>query len=306
MFQHTLSTLFGPFARSGNMRGMLLMVIATLAVTCMQIGIRRLYNDLHPFEIAFFRNLFGAVALTPFFLRYGVKVLASSQLKLHGLRGILNIISMMMWFTAVGTTGLAQIAALSFAAPLFATLFAMWILKERVPPLRWVVLACGFVGMLVILRPGVAVLNTGALLVVGSATLWAATLMVIKVISRTDSSITTTAYMSVFMTPMALLAASTHWIWPNLEQLGWLAGIGALGTTGQLCVVQSLREAEASLVLPLDFTKLLWSALFGFLLFGEVPDAFIWMGGVMIFASSTYLVLKSGTRPPATPSPVGK
>src|SRR3546814_5884142 len=121
------------------------------------------------------------------------------------------------------------------------------------------------------------------MLVIGSSVVWAFALMIIKVLTRTESSVTITAYASICLSPICLVAAIPHWTWPGVEQLAWLAGIGIVGTVAQTVMNQSFKLADASAVLPIDFSKLLWASALGFAMFGEVPDLVTWIGGALIF-----------------------
>jgi len=287
---------------SGNLRGIILMLISTVAFAAMHAAVRHLSGELHPFEIAFFRNAFGLLVLAPWFLRYGLAPLRTGRLPLHGLRAGLNIIAMLAFFYALSITPLARVTSLSFTVPIFATLLAMVVLGEVVRLRRWVAMFCGFVGTLIILRPGLAELDQGSLLVLLSAALWACTLIVIKVLSRTDSSITITCYMVVFMAPLSLVPALWVWQWPTGQQLLWLVAIGVVGTLGQLIMTQALKEAETSVVMPFDFFKMIWASMLGFLFFAEVPTVFIWIGAGIIFVSTSYIAYRehkvTRARPP--------
>ena len=112
------------------------------------------------------------------------------------------------------------------------------------------------------------------------------TLIVIKVLGRTDSSVTITAYMSLMMAPLSLPFAVSVWQWPTIEQLAWLVLIGILGGCAQIFLVAALKRAHAKDIMPLDFLKLIWASVIGFFVFHEMPDALTWVGGVMIVASS--------------------
>ncbi len=251
--------------------------------------VRHVSAGIHPFEIAFFRQVFGLAVLTPWLLRYGLAPFRTRRIRLHGLRAAFNLVAMLAYFTAVSLMPLADVMALAFAAPIFTTLLAIPVLGEVVRLRRWVAILFGFIGVLVILRPGITVMQTGSMLVLLSAAVWACALIVIKTLGRTESSLTITIYMSLLMAPFSLIPALFFWQWPDLRQLAWLVAIGAFGTIAQLMLVQSLKEAETQVVMPADFLKLIWAAALGFLLFGEVPDAFTWIGGAMIFASTTYI-----------------
>lgn len=272
--------------------GALLMALAAAAFSVMHAAIRHLSAEMHPFEIAFFRVFFGFFALAPVFLRQGWAPLRTGKLKLLAWRGVLNSAAMLMFFFSLSITPLATVAALSFTAPLFATLLAMLLLRETVRLRRWTAIAVGFAGTLLILRPGIVEIGLGPLLVIGSSIVWAFALMIIKVLTRTESSVTITAYASIFLSPFCLAAAIPHWTWPGLDQLAWLAGIGIVGTVAQTAMNQSLKVADASAVLPVDFSKLIWASAIGFALFGEVPDLWTWIGGALIFAGATYVGIR--------------
>lgn len=270
------------------------MLLATVAFACMHAAVRHVSADIHPFEVAFFRNLMGFLVIAPLFLRYGFTPLRTGRFGTHVIRALINVVAMLMFFAGLATTPLAQVQALGFTAPLFATLLAIAFLGERVGARRWTALAVGFFGALIILRPGYQSINLGPLLVVGSAAIWAVALIIIKQLSRTDSSVTITAYMTLLMTPLSLVPALWVWQTPDLHQFLWLTVIGVLGTLAQLLMTQSLRLADASVVLPLDFTKLLWGTAIGYLAFNEIPDIWTWVGGAIIFTGVTYITVREG------------
>ena len=270
---------------------MLMMVTSTIGFAGMHACVRHLSDDLHPFEIAFFRNALGILVMIPWFMRLGLAPLRTQRLGLHMLRAAVNIFAMLAFFMALSMTELARVQALAFTAPLFATLLAIIWLGERVGLLRWLALIVGFTGAMLVIRPGLQVLDSGSLLVVISAAIWAVALIIIKSLSRTDSSVTITLYMTLLMTPLSLIPALFYWQWPTLEQLYWLVLVGILGTLGQMAMAQSFRLAEATAVMPLDFMKLIWGALLGYLFFSEIPDAWTWIGGTVIFTSATYIAL---------------
>ena len=189
-------------------------------------------------------------------------------------------------------TPLADVSALSFTAPLFASSMAVLLLREELPGYRALGLGLGFAGTLLVLRPGSAGFSQGHALLLGSAAVWGVTLVVIKTLGRTNSSLTITIYSGTIMTPISLAAAAFYWQWPDLEQLSWMILVAALGTAGQISLAQSLRIGEATAVLPVDFLKLVWTTVFGFIFFSEIPDVWTLAGGMVIFLATTYLALR--------------
>ena len=268
------------------------MLASTVFFSGMHGTVRVLSNDIHPFEVAFFRNLFGIVAIAPWVFKYGFSFLRTSRIGLHAGRAGLNVFAMLAFFMALSLSPLALVQALGFTAPLFTTVLAIFLLGEKVRARRWAALAIGFVGVIVILRPGSQPLELGALLSVGSAAVWGLCLIMIKQLARTDSALTITAYMVLFMTPLSFIAAAFVWVWPTPEQLVWLFACGLLGTFGQWMMAQSFRYADATVVLPLDFGKIIWGAMIGYFFFGESIDGWTWLGAVIIFAGGLYITLR--------------
>lgn len=279
-------------SRASNLRGILLMVAATLCFTVMGVTARHVSERIHPFEVVFFRVAFGFVLLLPLVLRYGLVHFRTRRLGLHGARAGLQVVEMMIYFTGLTMIQYAQVQALTFTTPLFATLLAVLVLRERVLAFRVVGLLVGLIGALVVVRPGLVPLEAGSLLILTSALGWAGVIIMVKSLARTDSSLTITAWMIVLMSPLALVPALFVWVWPTWTELGWLALAGLSGTLGQLAVAQAFRVADTSVVLPFDYLKLVWAALLAWVVFGEVPTAWIWLGGSVIFAGGLYLTLQ--------------
>ena len=199
---------------------------------------------------------------------------------------------MISFFVGLTMIPLAEVTALSFSAPLFATVLAVLIMGERVRIRRISALLVGFAGVMIILRPGLEVVSTGALFILGSSMVWAVAMTIIKSLTRTESAVTATLYAAVFMAPLTLIPALFVWTNPTFEQLLWLIGVGAFGTVGHIAFAQAFKVAEMSAVLPLDFLRLVWASAFGFLVFAETPGVATWIGGLVIFASASYIAFR--------------
>lgn len=280
---------------SGNLRGIVWMALSTVAFVAMHASVRHVSKELHPLEIAFFRQLFGIVALAPVFIHYGLGSLRTKQLPLHTARAAVNVIAMFAFYYGLSTTPLAQVSALAFSSPIFATILAMLFLGEKVRLRRWLAILVGFSGVFIAFLPDIretGAVGLGSLSVLLSSVTWAIALIMIKILGRTESSITITAMMVLLMTPMSFLPALAVWEWPTWGALAWLLLIGIAGTIGQLTVTQALKEGDTNVVMPIDFLKLIWAASLGFLWFGEIPGLSTWAGGAMIFVSTTYIALR--------------
>ncbi len=285
-------------------RGILLMCIATVFFSAMHVLVRYAAREVPPFQIAFLRNAFGVIVFLPLLVSGGLRFLRTERLGLHAVRGLLNVVAMLMFFTSLSLTPVARVTALAFTAPLFTALLSVVFLGERFRARRWAALVLGFAGMLIILRPGMIPVDPGALLAVGSASLWAVTMIVIKLLSRTESSFAITAYMNLFLALFSLGPALWVWVVPPPEMWFWLVAIGVIGTVAQLALSQALKETEPTAVLPFDFLKLVWAALLGFWAFGEVPDIWTWVGAAVVFGSGFYIAWREHgerARRPAAP-----
>ena len=260
-----------------------------LFFSSLNAAIRYLTASLHPFEIAFFRNLFGLAFMLPWLFRSGMAGLKTGRLKLYVWRTAIGLSSMLLSFSALALLPLSLAVALSFTAPLFVTMGAALFLGETVRIRRWTATLLGFAGILVIVRPGAAPLNIGMLLMIASAALNAATTLIVKRLSGTESANAIVTYMVLLMTPMSLAPALFVWQAPPVSLWLLLVGLGLAGTLGHLCYVRALRLAEASAVLPFDYGRMIFSALIGYYAFSEIPDRWTWIGSAIIAGSAIYI-----------------
>ena len=279
---------------SGNLQGMGLMFFAVFLFGIEVAMIRHVTNSVHPFEVAFFRNVFGLLVVLPWFVRYGIVPLRTPIFRLHMIRASLSVVGGLCLFYAISVTPLARIAALGFLVPIFTMIGAILFLGERVSIGRWAAIAFGVAGTFVIIRPGFETIDLGTMLRIFASFIFGGLLTLMKVMTRTDSSVTITTYAILLPIPMFLFAAFFFWEWPRWETLGWLAAMGIIGTTAQLIFAQALRLADTNVIMPLDFFQLVWSALFGFMIFSESPNRFTFIGGFMIFASTTGIAWREG------------
>lgn len=279
-------------ATPGNaaLAAILWMIGAAFFFSILSATIRHLSGELHPLQIAFFRNLFGLVFMLPWLAGAGLGSLRTGRFGLYLWRTVIGLLSMVAWFWALALLPFAEAVALSFTTPLFATMGAALVLKERVRLRRWSATLIGFLGVLVILRPGAAeALNIGAVLVIASCALSGATTLMVKDLLRTESSNAVVTYMVLLMTPISLAPALFVWEWPRAETWAILLGMGLVATVGHICVTRSYKIAEASAVLPYDYTRMIFAAAIGYLWFAEVPDLWTWVGAGIIAASAIYI-----------------
>ena len=274
------------------MRGIVLMCLSTIAFSIMHGLVRFVSEVLPPFQIAFFRNIFGLAFLLPLLMRSRFAILRTKQIGLHALRGVINMAAMLMFFTALAISPIAKVTALGFTAPIFMAILAVLVLGERFRIYRWSAIFLGFVGMLIILRPGLVAIDTGALLVIGSAALWAVAMIIIKIQSRTESSLTIVAYMGIFLGVFSI--APAVWVWQpfGLQTLGFMVLIGLFGSIAQMAISESLKETDSTALMPFDFLKLIWTAMIGVWFFSEIPDIYTWIGATVIFLSGLFIAIR--------------
>ena len=268
-----------------NFRGMAFSLASTVGFSIAHGLVRPISADIHAFEIVFFRSVFGFLTVAPWFLRHGFAPLKTQRLGLHILRVAIGVTSSLLFYWALATAPLAKVTALSFLGSIFGVLYAGLFLGEVVSMKRWVAIFAGFAGTLVILRPGVAEIEFGSILALVAAAIWALAMALVKVLSRTETSVTITSYTVLMFAPVALVASLFVWQWPSWSLLGWLALMGIAATSSHLLFTQALREADVNVVLPFDFLRLIWIALIGFFFFAEVPSLFTWIGGAVILLS---------------------
>jgi drug/metabolite transporter (DMT)-like permease len=265
------------------------MLLCGLSMSAMHASIRHVSAGLHPFEIAFFRLVFGLLPLLPWFIKLGWSPLKTKRPGMIVFRGVLNLVCMLAFFVALAITPLAEVTVLVFTAPIFATMLAVFVFGEKVGLLRWGAIGFGFLGALVVLRPGFEALSLGSALALFAAIVWGVCLIIIKSLGKTDSSLTITVYMSLVMAPLSLLPALLVWQWPTAEQFLWLVAIGVFGGIGQMAMAEALRIGDTHVVMPIDFVRLIWISAIAYVVFAEVPGFYTWLGGAMIFAATGFI-----------------
>lgn len=276
-------------ALPASSRGAVFMIASAAGFAVMMAIVRYLSRELHPFEVAFFRNLFGVLFMVPWMLRVGRDSLATERMGMHFLRSAAGLAAMLTFFTALSLLPLAEVTALTFTTPMFTTIGAALILRETVKARRWTATLVGFAGALIILRPGTEALRPEALVALAAAALMALAFLTVKSLSRTENPNAIVVMMGLLMTPMSLLPALFVWETPAAQLWPWLLGLGLSATIGQVFLTRAFAAADASAVLPFDFSRLVFVSILGFVFFGERPDLWTWVGGGVIVAAAAYI-----------------
>ncbi len=271
------------------MRAAWLMLGSTLSFGFMALAIRYATAFVPTQEVAFFRNAFGLVALLPMLLRPGRAPLKTQQLPRYFLRSAIGLASMLCAFWALGHLPMAQAVSLSYSTPLFVTIAAVLWLGETVRVRRWAAVIIGFIGVLVIVRPGTGSFSAGSLMAVAAAVLSSVVAIQIKQLTRVDSADTVVFYTYVFWVPLSLIPALFVWQWPTGIAWVWLALTGVMGTLGQLLWTRALRLGEVSALTPISFMQLPLVSVMAWLLFGEALDRWTVIGALIILGSNAYI-----------------
>ncbi len=251
---------------------------------------KHLTAELPIIVMVFFRALFGLLFLVPWLMRNGIDGLRTTRPVLMASRGLNTLFGLYFMFAAVALIPIADVVAILYAKPLFASLAAVLILGEVMYARRWTALAVGAIGMLLIVRPGFVELNYGVLFALLAMTSGAYTTITVKILTRTESpdAIVAWALLGVLLT--SLIPALMDWQTPNGEQLLWLVAVGGLATGFQRCLTRAYAAADATAVMPFEFSRLIFAAVIGFVVFGQLPDVWTWAGGTVIFAAAFYMV----------------
>ena len=270
-------------------RAALLMLGSTVFFGLMAVAIRLASETLHTFEIAFFRNFFGVVAALPLLLRHGPGLLKTTQLPRYFIRCVIGVLSMFCGFWAIGHLPLAQAVALSYSTPLFVTMAAVWLLHEHVRARRWAAVVVGFIGVLVIVRPGSADFSAGTLIALSAAVLSGLVSIQIKQLSHTEPADRIVLWTTLLWVPMSLGPALFVWEWPQGITWLWVAAAGLLGTGGHMLWTRALKLGDVSALTPISFMQLPVVAVFAYFLFGEAIDRWTVIGASIIFGANAYI-----------------
>lgn len=267
-----------------------------LSFTLMAISVRELAGAIHSFEILFFRSVGALVLLAPFAIAKGRAALRTKQPRLQIFRNVVHQAAQLGWITGVIALPLSEVFAIEFTTPVWATLIAAVALREHLTKHRAIAVTLGFLGILVILRPGISTIEPGALATLAAAVGFAITLVSTKALTRTDPALTILVYMSLIQLPIGAALATTVWVTPAPGQLLWLFLVGATGLTAHFCTARALALADATVVVPMDFMRLPLIVAVGALLYSETAEPLVLLGAVMIFAGNYYSIRREHRR----------
>lgn len=271
---------------------MLLMMASMAFFSLMNIFIRYASLELHSTQIVFLRNAFSVLLLLPYALMQGRRFFSTQRPGGHFWRGTIGILGMQLWFYCITILPLTEATALSFTAPILTSIFAIVFLGEKAGWRRWCGIAAGFIGAMVIIRPNPANMDWSLLIVPCATSLWAIAALMVKNLTKTEPPSRIVFYMAVIMTCWALPMCLPFWQTPSWHVLGLCLLIALASTGAHLTMVAAYARADMMVLMPVDFFRLIFTALFAYIAFGEVADRFTWLGGGMIVASAVYIAYR--------------
>lgn len=299
---------YAPVAVNRPVLAAVLMTTAALLFAVIN-GLVRYAADLgyHPFQIAFLRSAFALLIMGPVILpvvrREGVRWLKTTRPGLFLARGLAATAAIILWMTALATMPMAEATAISFTSPLFATVGSALLLHERVRARRWTAIAVGFAGVLIILRPGVVAPEPGAFAALAAALGMATAVLLIKALTRTEPMQRIVLYTSLVLTAGTAIPAVL--VWQPLTPLMWAVavGLGGVGALNHMVITKAFESAEASVVIPFDYTRLPFAAVVGAVFFAQTTDMLTWAGALVIAGAAFYVArrehqISRGAGPP--------
>ena len=274
------------------------------AVSCVAVDtmlIRVVSREIHPFEIAFFRNLFSVAAVLPFLIRTGWGGLRTPRLPLHIARAALKLFALVCFFFAISQSPMAMVTAIAFSSPLFIALGSMAFLGEPWRRMRLMGLAVGFAGVLIVIRPGLAPMDASIVFAMLSALGLGGVGLLMKYVSVREAPHSVVALNVLLTIPIAAILMIPVWATPSPAMLGLMVVQGLIGGVSQLCVSRAMSMADASIISPIEFLRLPLVVVLAWFLFQEPTDVWTLAGGTIIFAATLATVLNERRRRPIEP-----
>ena len=259
---------------------------AIVSFMVMAVGARELSSELGTFEILFVRSVIGLLVLALLLGRRGWHQLATASFGLHFVRNLAHFAGQFGWFYGFAFIPLAAVVAIEITTPIWTALFAAILLGERITAARCGAICLGFAGVLIILRPGLAVVDPAAMAVLLGAVGFGLSITLTKKLAARDAPVAIVFYMALIQLPLGLVPATFNWVNPSPAHWPWLIAVGITALTAHYCMVRALAVADATVVIPMDCLRLPLISLLGLLLYNERIEWFLVAGAVLILAGN--------------------
>lgn len=260
------------------------MLGAVASFTTMAVAGREVFKELDVYQLMFYRSAIGLVLVLIFaaLSKGGFRQFRTRRLKLHFFRNMIHLVGQFGWFMALGLIPLAQLFALEFTTPLWIAVLAPFLLGEKLTKMRVVAVALGFIGVMVVLRPGLEEINFGSIVMLIGAVGFASAIMFTKHLTPTEQPLTIIFYMALMQTPVGLVLAFSQLHLPGFIVCLWLILVAFLGFSAHYCMARALRLADAIVVAPLDFIRLPLIGVIGMVLYAEPLELWVLAGGALV------------------------
>tara|TARA_B100001121_G_scaffold291639_1_gene292566 strand:- start:200 stop:1087 length:888 start_codon:yes stop_codon:yes gene_type:complete len=270
---------------TNNVKAIILALIASFCAVLMSVFLKLAQSDSNVFTIGFLRFFFGFLLITPFILKSKFKIYNTNNLKLHISRSLINVPMMILGFAALMYIPLEQIKAIGFLSPILVVILSVIFLKERIYLIRTFSLILGFIGTIIIIRPGIIEISIGVYMVLASALLWSSVIIITKLMSKTDSALTILTYQYTFVSLFTFPLAIFYWISPSNLSIFYSLLAAIVGTVLHLCINNAYKLSDLSNIQPVWFSQLIFSSIAGVILFGDKIDFYVYLGGIIVFIS---------------------
>ena len=268
-----------------NVKGIILALVASFCAVLMSVFLKFAQEDANVFSVGFMRFFFGFLLILPFVIKSKFKIYNTDNFKFHITRSIINVPMMILGFAALMYIPLDQIKAIGFLSPILVVILSVIFLKERIYLIRTFSLILGFIGVIIILRPGIIEISIGAYMVLTSTLLWSTVIIITKYMSKSDSPMTIITYQYTFVSIFTLPLAIVYWSSLSLSSVFYSFMAAIVGTVLHLCINTSYKLASLTILQPIWFSQLLWATIFSLILFNESVDYFTYIGGSLVFIS---------------------
>lgn len=281
----------------GPTRAIFWALAAGFTFSVLNMMVRSLSLQLHPFETQFLRNLFSVVAMLPLVLRSGWASFMPSSVGGHFSRGAVHTLGITLWFYALPHLALADTTAIGYTGPIFTMIGAAYLLGEKMRWDRWVAAIVGFCGVLIVVGPRLA--GSGdwySLVMLASAPVFSLSFLLTKLLTRRDSPAVIVIWQGITVSVLSLPLALWFWTWPTPTQWLLFAVAGVLGSLGHFCITHSLKAADMSASQPVKFLDLMWATMWGFIVWGDTPSSYTLAGGVVIVGATIWIARRESRR----------
>ena len=268
---------------NNNQFAIFLIIISIIFGTLMGTFIKLAQEELNVFTTGFLRFFFGFLIITPYIPKTKFEVFSTKNLKIHILRSALNLPAMLLGFAALAMLPLEKMTAIHFIVPIIVTILAVIFLKEKIYLYRSIALVMGFLGMLIILRPGIIDISIGIYMALISSLIWSVVIILTKKVSKDDSAITILSHQYVYMSLFSFPLVIYFWDQPSLKTIIFILCAAMSGTILHIALNHAYKLVDVTMTQPYSFLGLVVSSIIGYFVFSDKPDFYTWLGASVIF-----------------------